>query len=148
MEVRVISIDNPKQINNRFCELVGIRPIKSALINTDTGQLRTYVTTSCLYKKPKGWENVEVYTFDEPIYPDFTEPLNFNMLLEVQWQMFGTLGEQYTKLKNESFAVNYLFTKLKAIEILLSYGGSDTLDAYCKQIRELNFYWDTELESL
>lgn len=137
-----IDIKNIKEINNRFCELVGIKPIKSALLNLDTGELRTYLTTSCLYKKPKGWINIEVYTFDKPIYPDFTNPINFSLLIEVQWKMFGTIGEQYVKINEESFAANYLYTKLRAVEILKSYGGSDALDEYCKALQGLDFFWN------
>ena len=49
-----LDINDIEQLNITFCELVGIKPIRALLINEDTGEGRTYFTTNCVYRKPKG----------------------------------------------------------------------------------------------
>lgn len=141
-----LNIENPREINNKFCELIGMKPIKAVLLNVDTKEVKTYFSISCLYKKPKGWVNTKICILKTPLFPDFTDPINFSKLIELQWEMFGNIGDQYFRMRNESFAVNYLFSKVRAIETLLSYGGSEMLEEYIDRIYSTNFYIDLNLE--
>ena len=133
-----LDINDVEQLNITFCELVGIKPIRALLIAED-GEVKPYTTTNCIYRKPKGWENSEVVTFDYPKYPDFTEEHNFCILINIQWELFGNLGDQYLKMKEESFPVNYLYTKIKAIQTMKAYGGSDMLNEFCERVRNSDY---------
>ena len=142
----LIDINDTEQLNTTFCQLVGIKPIKAILYNPETNEAKTYSSTNCIYRRPKGWENAIVNTYDKPKYPDFTEKENFYALLDLQWKLFGSLGDQYVRLKDESFEVNYLYSKVKAIQILKAYGGSEMLDKFIEEIKNLTFTYNIVLE--
>ena len=144
--MKILDISNPEELNKEFCKLVGIRPIKGALINDDTGEVRTYISSNSVYKTPKGWTNFKSVIFKEPMYPNFLELENFYALLELQWQIFGSLGGSYNKIDNENFITNYLYNKVKAIQILKSYGGSEMLDIFIKEIQKLNYSFNVEVD--
>lgn len=129
-----------KEINKEFCQLVGINPICGIIINTDTKEIRKYKVKSSLYRRPKNWQNCIALKFKQPIYPDFSLPENFVLLMELNWQMFGTIGEQYQNY-NESFVYNYLDNRVKAIRMIQSYGGSETVDLYIKEVQNLKYVY-------
>lgn len=128
-----------EQINEEFCKEVGIKKACCYLQNKDTDEIRFYSNLSGLYKKPKNWKNIQKGKF-EPCYPDFiNNSYNFCILLNVQWYLFGELGDVYRRNGNESFEVNYLKTRLNALKVCKSLGGGEMLDEYKKQLKELPF---------
>ena len=137
-----IASEQLEKLNQEFCELIGIKKVQSFIINDDTEEIRYYSHPSGAYKTPKGWENITSGILSKPIYPDFTNPNNFIKLLNIQWQIFGSLGPQYNKVANESFQVNYLVTKIQGIKMCQSFGGGELLDEYIKAVRECDFEYD------
>lgn len=135
----MLDINNIDDLNKTFCNLVGIKPVKSILINPKTNEMKTYTTTNCLYRKPKGWENSKVITFDIPKYPDFTDVENHQLLIDIQWKLFGSIGDTYTQMRDESFAVNYLYMKIRAMQTIRSLGGSDMLEDFCEMVRNSDY---------
>ena len=127
-------------LNTEFCKEVGIKPAACYLLNPDTGETRFYSNLSGLYKKPAGWENVESYKFEKPKYPDLiSNPYNFSQVVNVQWFMFGEMGDIYKREGQETFEYNYIKTRLTAMKMTRSFGGGEMLDEYKKAIRELVF---------
>ena len=139
MDYELIQPERTQQLCKQLCDLVGIKPVRCFIYNNSTGEIRYYTHRTGKYKIPKGWNNYITGTYDEPVYPDFTEPENFVKLLDIQWQIFGSLGPQYVKADNESFPLNYLYTKVKAINLCKSFGGADMLDKYIEQVRYTDF---------
>ena len=137
--MEILNLNKPLEINEAFCRTMGIKPVKGALINLDTNEIRYYETISSLYRKPVGWINIKSIIFKTPVYPNFLDPNNFTLLLEVQWQVFGCMDGQYKKIQNESFAVNYLYSKIRAIETLKCYGGSEMMDVYIDMVKDIHF---------
>ena len=140
--MKYLDINNIDDLNKTFCDLVGIKPIKALLIHAETQERKTYTTTKCAYRRPKGWENAKLIIFKHPVYPDLTEEYNAIKLINVQWHLFGNIGDQYVMMNNEDFQTNYLYTKIKAIQTLRVFGGSDMLDEFCRQVREIDFDYD------
>lgn len=139
-----MSLDT-KQINDAFCEEVGIKKICCALKNKDTGQIKYYVSPSGIYKIPKNWKekDTQKIKLTTPIYPDvITNAKNFSLLLNVQWQMFGELGDVYTKTGVESFECNYVKTRLKALKMCRSFGGGEMFEQYKQNVINLPFEYD------
>lgn len=127
-----------EQINDEFCKEIGIKKASCFLLNKDTNEVRYYTNLSGLYKKPQGWTNISKHKFNKPKYPDFIKnPFNFTLLLNVQWYMFGELGDIYKRNGEECFEANYLKTRLKAIKMCRSFGGGEMLDEYKKQLQNL-----------
>ena len=87
----------------------------------------------------KGWKETDVHTvrYDIDMYPDFTEPDNFCNLINIQWKIFGSLGDQYTLISDENFQCNYLYNKIQGIKAMLSYGGSNVLQEYIEAIHNM-----------
>lgn len=138
-----------EQLNITFCDIVGIKPIRGLIINEDTEEVRTYQSINSLYRIPKSWSNCNIkrVIFDTYRYPDFTLVDNFYLLLDIQWQLFGNIGDQYIRIRDESFPVNYLYNKVKALQTIKAYGGSDMLYEFCKKVRECQYvYTFTEEE--
>jgi hypothetical protein len=132
--------DLEKTLNAEFCKECGIKKAVGYILNKDDHDIRFYSSPSSLYKKPSGWKNTETVKFKEPRYPDLiNNPLNFSMVLNIQWQMFGELGDVYKKNGNETFEYNYIKTRLSAIKMAKSYGGGEMLDEYKKVLRDM-FY--------
>lgn len=130
-------MDLEQQINEEFCKEIGIKKACCYLLNKDTDEIRFYSNVSGLYKKPAGWKNIEKQKF-EACYPDFINNCyNFCMLLNVQWYLFGELGDVYKRNGNEPFELNYLKMRLKAIKLCKSFGGGEMLEEYKKKVREL-----------
>ena len=138
----ILDINDPVTLNEQFCKTVEIRPVRCALINLDTEELRTYESISSLYKRPKGWVNVQAVNFQKPIYPDFTIPENFLALLDIQWEMFGNLGGQFNRINQEDFICNYLYNKIRAVQTLRAYGGSDMLQEYINRLHNINYQFE------
>lgn len=127
-------------LNNEFCKECGIKKAVCCLYNKDTGEIRFYSSMSGAYKKPSGWKNIEVIKFDKPKYPDLiNNPLNFSILINIQWDMFGEIGDAYKKNGTESFEYNYVKTRLTAIKMCKSFGGGEMLDEYKKILSEILF---------
>lgn len=130
----------PFEINKEFCKEVGIKKACCYLLNKDTQEIRYYCNLSGLYKIPKKWKNVEKGVFKEPCYPDLiNNAYNFSALINVQWFLFGELGDVYQRTGNETFEVNYLKTRLKAIKMCKSFGGGEMLEEYKRLVREIPF---------
>ena len=130
-----------EQLNTEFCKECGIKQAACYLLNPDTGEVRFYSNISGLYKHPVTWKKVEQYRFDKPRYPDLiTNHYNFTKLINIQWKMFGEIGDVYKKTGNESFEYCYLKTRLTAIKMCKSFGGGEMLEEYKKAIRESE--WD------
>lgn len=133
-----------KQINDEFCKEAGIKKACCYLLNKDTDEIRFYSNLSGLYKKPAGWVNIEKGKF-ESCYPDFiNNSYNFCTLLNVQWYLFGELKDVYRRTGNESFEVNYLKTKLKAMKLCRSLGGGEMMDEYKKKLQQLPFDYEVD----
>lgn len=127
-------------LNTEFCKEIGIKPAICYIVNSETGEIRFYANLSGLYKKPVGWTKIETYRFDKPKYPDLiNNPVNFSKVLNVQWYMFGEMGDIYKREGQETFEYNYIKTRLTAIKMTKSFGGGEMLDEYKKAIRELCF---------
>lgn len=139
MEIDIEDIDN---LNKKFSELMGVKKIHSLVKNNDTNEVRYYAHRSGAYKKPKGWKNVTAIVLPKPIYPDFTKPSNFTKLLNIQWDIFRSLGPQYTKVMDEPFEVNYLVNKIQGIQVCRAFGGGELLDDYIKVVRNTEFEYD------
>lgn len=131
-----------QDINAEFAQLVGIKKVQAFIVNNKDGEVRYYSHPSSAYRTPKGWEDFSVGILEEPVYPDFTTPYNFATLLNIQWEIFGSLGPQYQRVADESFPVNYLVTKIQAIKVCRSFGGGDLLDEYIKRVREADFDYE------
>lgn len=132
-------------LNTEFCKEVGIKSAACYLLNVETGEIRFYTNLSGMYKKPSGWKKIQTYKFDKPRYPDLiNNPFNFMLLLNVQWCMFGEIGDVYKREGNESFEYNYLKTRLTAIKMTKSFGGGEMLDEYKRVIQEMQFDYLTE----
>ena len=132
-----------------FCDLVGIKAITAYKQNTETGELKLYSNVSSLYKKLKGWneENTTYCRLGKPIYPNLLEPENFLTLLNIQWNIFGKLGQSYIKTKeDESFEENYLINRFFAIKMCQSLGGGEMLDKYLKTLSATPWTYDLEEE--
>lgn len=128
-----------EQINQEFCKEVGIKKACCYLLNKDTNEIRFYSNLSGLYKKPKDWKNIEKGKFDSK-YPDLiNNPINFSLLLNIQWYLFGELGDVYRRTGNECFEANYLKTRLNALKVCKSFGGGEMLEEYKKRVREIPF---------
>ena len=133
------------QINNAFCEEVGIKKICCALKNKKSGEIKYYVSPSALYKIPKNWQekDIQKIKLQEPIYPDIiTNTKNFLLLLNVQWSMFGELGDVYTKTGVETFECNYVKTRLKALKMCRSFGGGEMFEQYVENVKNLPFEYN------
>lgn len=129
-----------EELNTEFCKEVGIKQATCYLLNKETGEVRFYSTQSGLYKKPSGWNKIEQYKFEKPKYPDLiNNPFNFSALINVQWYMFGDLGDAYKRNGEESFEYNYVKTRLTAMKMCKSFGGGEMLDEYKKALREIMF---------
>ena len=129
-----------ERINEDFCKEVGIKPITCSVENKDTGEVKYYLNKSSLYKAPKNWINIEKHVYDKPQYPDLiNNPDNFLKLLNIQWKLFGKLGNVYTKTGEECFELNYLKTRLNAVKLCKSIGGGDGLDVYIEEILNTRF---------
>lgn len=122
-----------------FCKEVGIKKAYICLKNLDTGEKKLYASKTVKYRKPKGWYNVETTYLNKPSYPNLTAPTNFLKLLNVQWDIFGQLGDVYEKETNESFPENYLRKKLDAIKICKCFGGGEMFEVYAAALRKTNF---------
>lgn len=136
----ILNITDAEGVNKTFCDLVGIKPIKAVLTNLDTHEERFYTSRTSVYKHPKDWKNVSTKIFKNPIYPDFTNPVNFLQLLDIHWYLFGNLGTVYNRVQDESFELNFLYHKLQAIIAMKGYGGSDVLDMFIQMVKDINFY--------
>ena len=134
-------------LNTEFCKECGIRQAACYNLNKDTGEIRFYSSLSGAYRKPSGWKHVETFKFDKPRYPDLiNNPINFSALINIQWDMFGELGDVYKKNGKESFEYNYVKTRLTAIKMCKSFGGGEMLDEYKKAIQNTLFdYLDIEI---
>ena len=129
-----------KKINDEFCEEIGLKKISCYLENEITGEKRYYTSPSGFYKTPANWTEFKRHKLKEPTYPDLiNNPENFLKLLNIQWKLFGKLGDQYRKNGEEDFELNYLTTRLKAIKLCRTFGGGDGLDAYRKEILNTHF---------
>lgn len=129
-----------KILNTEFCKEVGIKQALCYIVNKETGETRFYSSISGAYKKPSGWKKIAVYKFNKPRYPDLiNNPYNFTMLLNVQWEMFGEIGDAYKRTGEESFEYNYLKTRLTAIKMCKSFGGGEMLDEYKAVIQSMPF---------
>jgi hypothetical protein len=137
-----IDSNHLEELNKEFSELVGIKKVRAFIINKDSEEIRYYSHPSAVYKIPKGWENVITGVLKNAIYPDFTEPYNFIKLINIQWEVFGSLGPQYNKLMNEPFELNYLINKIQGIKIARSFGGGELLDEYIEKVRKTDFDYD------
>ena len=127
----------PQELNDEYCKLVGIKKIKYQVLNKDTYELKYF---SGKVKLPKSWTNIQVMEFDKPRYPDFIDnPYNFMLLVNTQWFLFGELGACYTQQEKETFECNYLYSKIKAMEMCDSFGGGEMMEEYKKQVQNLNF---------
>lgn len=133
-------------LNKEFCKECGIKQATCYILNTETNEVRFYKKLSGTKKKPIGWKNTEIYKFNKPKYPDLiNNPYNFLTLLNIQWDMFGEVGEIYKKNGKEPFEYNYLKTRLSAIKMCKSFGGGEMLDEYKKAIQTAPFnYIDDE----
>lgn len=135
-----------KQINDEFCKEVGIKKACCYLLNEDTQEIRYYSNLSGLYKRPKNWKNIQAKKFKN-CYPDLIHNAhNFCALLNVQWFLFGQLGDVYERTGDECFEVNYLKTRLKALKLSRSLGGGDMLQEYKKLVKDIIFEYDIEVE--
>lgn len=135
-----------EQLNAEFCKEVGIKHAACYILNKETGEVRFYSNLTGLYKKPTGWKKIESYKFDKPIYPDLiNNPYNFSELINIQWKMFGEIGDAYKRNGEESFEYNYVKTRLTAMKMAKSFGGGELLELYKKAIRETPFAY-IELE--
>lgn len=130
--------DKEKIISN-FCNATGIRKVTSYIKNKDTNEIRYYISPKSIYKKPRGWDNTEVGVFNHGKYPDLTEPNNFLKLIDVHWKLFGCLGHQYEIKNDESFPLNYIETRTKAINLCKSLGGGEMLDIYLQMLKTTEF---------
>ena len=131
-------------LNEQFCKEVGIKQVVCYLFNPDTQEIRFYSNLSGLYKKPVGWKNIEQYKLEKPLYPDLFYPNNFCKLLNIQWKMFGELGDIYKKTGTESFEYCYLKTRLTAMKMAKSFGGGEMLEEYKKAVRDCDFEYVEE----
>ena len=122
-----------------FCTEVGIKRIKSYIKNKDTNEIRFYSQDSSKYRTPKGWKNVERVSLDAYIYPDLTKPENFIKLLKCHWELFNKFGLYQSLGNNESFEINYILTRLKAIRTCRAMGGGEMLDYYLQELRKIDF---------
>lgn len=127
-------------------ELADVKPMKAFIFNKDTKELRFYTRKNP--KTPKDWTNCIKGNFETPVYPDYTEPYNFTKFINVQWDLFGSIGPQYFKIDQESFEAKYLFIKIQAIKMHRNYGGSSHLDNYLKTLRETKFDYPLPMEVL
>ena len=134
--------NNIEEINNEFCQLVGLKKAKSFILNNNSGEIRYYAHSSGKYKCPKGWTNVTTGILDKAVYPDMTEPYNFCLLLNVQWDIFESLGASYSKVGDESFEINYIMNKIQGIKMARSFGAGQLLDDYIAQLKQTQFYYD------
>lgn len=133
-------MDFSQKINNEFCKEIGIKKYTCYLENEQTGERKYYISPSGFYKNPKNWESISRHKLKEPKYPDLiNNPKNFLKLLNVQWKLFGNLGDKYLKTGEEDFELNYVKTRLKAIKICRTLGGGDGLDAYREEILNTKF---------
>ena len=137
-----LDLNDLVSLNKEFCKTIDLKPTRCALINMDTGDIRVYESISSLYKKPKGWENVKAVRFQDPVYPDFTTPDNFLTLLNVQWELFGNLGGQYNRMSDENFIANYIYNKIRAVQTLRSYGGSEMLEEFINRIHNIDYKFE------
>lgn len=132
-------------LNTEFCKECGIKQAACYLVNKDTGEMRFYTGISGLYKQPSGWKKIGAYKFDKPKYPDvINNSFNFTMILNVQWMMFGELGDVYKREGDESFEYNYIKTRLTAMKMAKSFGGGEMLEEYKKAIQSLPFDYTEE----
>lgn len=128
-----------QKINDEFCKEMGIKQYTCYVQNEDTGEVRYYINPSGYYKTPKGWDNI-IRQKIEPKYPDLiNNPNNFLKLLNIQWKLFGCLGDQYMKNGDENFEVNYITTRLKACKMCRTLGGGGGLDVYKKEVLNTKF---------
>ena len=130
-----------QEINDEFCKEVGIRKTCCYIYNKDTSEIRYYTTNSGLYKSPKTWKHVIKGKY-EPRYPNLiSNPYNFLLLLNIQWFMFGELGDTYRRTGEETFEANYVKTRLKALKMCrsLGCGEGDMFNVYKERVRELPF---------
>lgn len=128
-----------QNLNDQFCKEVGIKRVVCYIFNTDTNEVRFYSNLSGLYKKPKGWKNIEAYKLEKPLYPNLMDSKNFSKLINIQWKMFGEIGDVYKKSGNESFEYCYVKTRLMAMKMAKSFGGGDMLEEYKKAVRDCEF---------
>jgi len=129
-----------KKLNTEFCKECGVKQAVCYLLNEETGEVRFYTAPSGMYKKPAGWKKIKAFKFDKPVYPDLiNNPLNFSALINIQWDMFGELGDAYQRNGDESFEYNYVKTRLTAIKMCKSFGGGEMLDEYKRAIQETPF---------
>lgn len=137
-----------KLLNEQFCKEVGIKYASCYLYNPETKEIRFYSNLSGLYKQPSGWKKIEQYKFKEPKYPDLiNNPFNFSTLINIQWKMFGEIGDAYLRTGDESFEYNYVKTRLTAMKMCKSFGGGEMLEEYKKALREASFdYFDMKVE--
>ena len=133
-------------LNKEFCKEVGIKPVSSYIINKDTGEVKFFTRKTAAPKLPTDWKNIIAAEFKHKRYPDLiNNPYNFTALLNVQWFMFGELGDVYTRDGTESFEYKYVKTRLTAMKLAKSYGGGEMLEAYKKALRELSLdYFEAE----
>lgn len=129
---------NDEDIIIDFCIEVGIKRIKSYIRNRDTNEIRFYSQDSSKYRTPKGWKNVERVSLDAYTYPDLRKPNNFMKLLQCHWDTFNKLG-LYQRTGIESFEINYILTRLKAIKTCKSMGGGEMLDYYLDELQKIDF---------
>lgn len=128
-----------QQINDEFCKEVGIKKACCSLFNEETGEIRYYTNLSGLYKQPVGWKHIRKEKFDL-CYPDLiNNEFNFCGLLNIQWFLDGQLGDVYKRNGTETFQVNYLKTRLKALKLCRALGGGEMLEEYKKRVKELPF---------
>ncbi len=141
----MLELTNEK-INEEFCKEVGIKKACCYLLNKDTKEKRYYSNLSGLYKKPKNWKNILGRKF-KSCYPDLiNNPSNFCALLNIQWFLFGQLGNVYERTGDECFEVNYLKTRLNALKLSRSLGGGDMLEEYKNLVKQITFEYNIEEE--
>lgn len=133
-------------LNAEFCKECGIKQAVCYLLNKETGEIRFYSGLSGLYKHPSGWKKIEAFKFDKPRYPDLiNNPFNFSELINIQWYMFGEIGDVYKREGNETFEYNYVKTRLAAMKMTKSFGGGEMLEEYKKAIQEIPFDYIGEI---
>lgn len=129
-----------EDLNTEFCKECDIKKASCCIINKETGEIRFYTSPTGIYKKPAGWTKIQTVKFDTPRYPNLIEnPFNFSALINIQWELFGEVGDAYKRTGDETFEYNYVRTRLSAIKMCKSFGGGEMLDMYKEAIRNTLF---------
>lgn len=135
-----------EKINQKFCTLVGIQPLKSLIGNFDNLDYRAYYSKSSCYRIPKRWQNdnVKSYAFKNPVYPDFVaSSYNFSKLLAADYSITGSIEIHCTG--PQTLPVQYLSDKVRALEMMSLLNKPNIILSNFKTVL-INQVWEYNLE--